>query len=137
MYLNMTECEEKQLLQKNQTEENTFQYTSGMKGNELSIPNVTSSPNTSSQSSDDTLAVKETTTPSTLNIPLRRSTRTMKGIPPQRLVINWCDDIILSLWTCQCMILCIQPIRFLHLDLWIQGMKHFEAATNTNLFLTL
>ena len=53
-----------------------------MKGNELSIPSVTSSPNMSSQSLDDTLAVKETTTPSTLNIPLRRSTRAMKGIPP-------------------------------------------------------
>ena len=79
----MTECKEKQMLEGNQTEENTFQYTSGMKGNELSIPNITSSPNMSSQSSDDTLAVKETTTPSTMNIPLRRSTRTTKGIPPQ------------------------------------------------------
>ena len=79
----MTKCKEKQMLEKNQTEENTFQYTSGMKGNELSIPNITSSPNTSSQSSDDTLAVKETTTPSTPNIPLRRSTRTTKSIPPQ------------------------------------------------------
>ena len=78
----MTECKEKQMLEKNQTKENTFQYTSGMKGNELSIPNITSSPNTSSQSSDDTLAVRETT-PSTTNIPLRRSARTMKGIPPQ------------------------------------------------------
>ena len=76
----MTECEEKQLLQKNQTEENTSQYTSGMKGNELAIPNITSSPNMLSHS-DDTLAVKETTTPSTWNIPLRRSTRTTKGIP--------------------------------------------------------
>ena len=84
----MTECKEKQMLEKNQTEENTFQYTSVMKGNELSIPNITSARNMSSQSSDDTLFVKETTTPSTLNIPLRRSTRTMKGIPPQRLVIN-------------------------------------------------
>ena len=71
------------MLEKNQTEENTFQYTSGMKGNELSIPNITSSLNTSSQSSDDTLAIKERTKPSTLNIPLRRSTRTTKGIPPQ------------------------------------------------------
>ena len=79
----MTECKEKQMLEKNQTEENTFQYISGMKGNELSIPNITSSPNTSSQSSDDTLAVKEITTPSTMNIPLRRSARTTKGIPPQ------------------------------------------------------
>ena len=79
----MTECKEKQMLEKNQTKENTFQYTSGMKGNELSIPNMTSSPNTSSQSSDDTLAVKETTMPSTMNMPLRRSTRTMKGISPQ------------------------------------------------------
>ena len=70
------------MLEKNQTEENTFQYTSGMKGNELSIPNITSSLNTSSQSSDDTLAIKERTKPSTLNIPLRRSTRTTKGIPP-------------------------------------------------------
>ena len=84
----MTECKEKQMLQKNQTKENTFQYTSGMKGNELATPNITSSTNTLSQSSDDTLAVKETKTPSTLNIPLRRSTRTTKGIPPQRLVIN-------------------------------------------------
>ena len=71
------------MLEKKQTEEKTFQYTSGMKGNELSIPNITSSLNMSSQSSDNTLAVKETTTHSTLNIPLRRSTRTMKGIPPQ------------------------------------------------------
>ena len=76
----MTECKEKQMLEKNQTEDNTFQYTSGMKGNELSIPNITSSLNTSSQSSDDTLAVRETT-PSTPNIPLRRSTRTTKGTP--------------------------------------------------------
>ena len=105
--LNMTECEEKQMLEKNQTMENTFQYTSGMKGNELSIPNITSLPNTSSQSSDDTLAVKDTTMPSTTNMPLRRSARTMKGIPPQWLVINWCDDMTLSLWTYQCMILCI------------------------------
>ena len=55
----MTECKEKQMLQKNQTKENTFQYTSGMKGNELATPNITSSTNTLSQSSDDTLAVKE------------------------------------------------------------------------------
>ena len=79
----MTECKEKQMLEKNQTEENTFQYKSGMKGNELSTPNITSSWNMSSQSSDDTLAVKETTTPFTPNVPLRRSTRTMKGIQPQ------------------------------------------------------
>ena len=59
-----------------------------MKENELSIPNITSSPNMVSQSSDDTLAVRETTTPSTMNIPLRRSARTAKGIPPQQLVIN-------------------------------------------------
>ena len=84
----MTECEEKQMLEKNQTKKNTFQYTSGIKGNELSAHNITSSLNTSSQSSDDTLAVKETKTPSTLNIPLKRSTRTTKGIPPQQLVIN-------------------------------------------------
>ena len=84
----MTDCKERQMLEKNQTKENTFQYTSGMKGNELSIPKVTSSPNMSSQSSDYTLDVKETTTPSTPNIPLRRSTRAMKGISPQILVIN-------------------------------------------------
>ena len=48
LHLNMTECNEKQMLEKNQTEENTFQYTSGMKRNELSIPNITPSPNTSS-----------------------------------------------------------------------------------------
>ena len=78
----MTECKEKQMLEKNQTKENTFQYTSGMTGNELSIPNITSSLNTSSQSSDDTLAVKERTPPYTVNIPLRRSTRTTKCIPP-------------------------------------------------------
>ena len=76
------------MLEKNQTKENTFQYTSGMKENELSIPNKTSSPKTSSQSSDDTLAVKETTMPSTTNMPLRRPARTMKDIPPQQLVIN-------------------------------------------------
>ena len=59
-----------------------FHYTSGIKENELSNPNITSSPNTPSQSSDDTLAVRETTTSSTMKIPLRRSARTMKGIPP-------------------------------------------------------
>ena len=84
----MTECKEKQMLEKNQNESNTFLYTSGMKGNELSTPNITSSLNTSSESSDDTLTVKGTTTPSTANIPLRRSTRTTKGIPPPWLVIN-------------------------------------------------
>ena len=52
--------------------------TSHQTVNELSTPHITSSPNTSSQSSDDTLAVKETTTPSTANIPLRRSTRTTR-----------------------------------------------------------
>ena len=54
-----SECKEKQMLEKDQTKENTFQYTSGMKGNELSIPNITSSLNMSSQSSDGALAVKE------------------------------------------------------------------------------
>ena len=79
----MTECKEKQMLEKNQTEGYTFHYTLGMKENELSIPNITLSPIMLSHSSDDTLAVRETTTPSTMNIPLRRSSRTMKGIPPQ------------------------------------------------------
>ena len=106
LHLNMTECEEKQMLEKNQTEENTFQYISGIKGNELSIPNITSLPNMSSQPSDDTLAIKEaTTTPSTPNIPLRRFAGTTKGIPPQQLVINWCVDMILTSWTYQCWIL--------------------------------
>ena len=74
-HLNTTECKEKQMLEKNQTEE-TFQYTSGMHKNEL-LPKTPSQ----SHSEDDTL--DETSTPSTPNIPLRRSARTMKGIPPQ------------------------------------------------------
>ena len=41
-----------------------------------------------SHSKDDTLDGKETSTPSTLKIPFRRSARTTKGIPPQWLVIN-------------------------------------------------
>ena len=78
------------MLEKNHTEENILRCTSDMKGNELSIPNITSSPNMPSQSSDDILDVKKTTTttPCTPYMPLRRSARTTKGIPPQRLVIN-------------------------------------------------
>ena len=76
-HLNTTGYKEKQMLEKNQTEE-TFQYTSGMHKNEL-LPKMPSQ----SHSKDDTLEVKETSTPLTLNIPLRRSARTMKGIPPQ------------------------------------------------------
>ena len=52
------------MLKKNQSEE-TFQYTFQY------------------HSKDDTLDVKETSTPSTPNIPLRRSARTTKGIPLQ------------------------------------------------------
>ena len=65
------------MLEKNQTEE-TFQYTSGMHKNILL-------PKTPSQchSKDDALDVKETLTPSTPNIPLRKSVRTTKGIQPQ------------------------------------------------------
>ena len=74
---NTTECEEKQMLDKNQTEE-TFQYTSGMHKNELLLKMPSQS-----HSKDDTLDVKETSTPSTPNIPLKRSVRTIKGIPPQ------------------------------------------------------
>ena len=80
--LNTTECKEKQMLEKNQTKE-TFQYTSGMHENEL-LPKMPSQ----SHSKGDTLDVKETSSPSTPNIPLRRSARTMKGIQPQQLVIN-------------------------------------------------
>ena len=76
-HLNTTKCKEKQMFDKNQTEE-TFQYTSGMHKNEL-LPKMPSQ----SHSKDDTLDVKETSTPSTPNIPFRRSVRTMKGIPPQ------------------------------------------------------
>ena len=65
------------MLEKNQTEE-TFQYTSGMHKNEL-LQKMPSE----SQSKDDTLNAKEKSTPSTPNIPLRRSARTTKGIPPQ------------------------------------------------------
>ena len=70
------------MLEKNQTEE-TFQYTSGMHKNKP-LPKMPSQ----SHSKDDTLDIKETSTPSTLNIPLRRSVRTTKGVPPQGLVIN-------------------------------------------------
>ena len=77
-HLNTTECKDKQMLEKNQTEE-TFQYTSGMHKNEL-LPKMPSQ----SHSKDNTLDVKETSTPSTPNIPLPRiSVRTMKGILPQ------------------------------------------------------
>ena len=55
--LNTTECKEKQMLEKNQTEE-TFQYTSGMHENEL-LPNMPSQ----SHSKGDTLDVKETSSP--------------------------------------------------------------------------
>ena len=73
-HLNTTKCKGKQMMEKNQTEE-TFQYTSGMHKNEL-LPKTPSQ----SHSKDDTLDVKETSTP---NIPLRRSTKSMKGISPQ------------------------------------------------------
>ena len=62
------------MLEKSQTEE-TFQYTSGMHKNEL-LPKMPSQ----SQSKDDT---SDASTPSTLNIPLRRSARIMNGIPPE------------------------------------------------------
>ena len=76
-HLNTTECEERQMLEKNQTDK-SFQHTSGMHKNEL-LPKILSK----SHSKDDTLDVKETSTPSTPNIPLRRSARTTKGIPPE------------------------------------------------------
>ena len=63
------------MLEKNQTEE-TFQ--SGVHKNKL-LPKMPSQ----SHFKDDTLDVKETSTPSTPKIPLRRSARTTKGIAPQ------------------------------------------------------
>ena len=80
----MTECEEKQMLEKTQMEENhAFQYTSAMKRNESPIPTIASLPNMPSKSSDNLSTTKKIVTPSTPVESLRRSTRITKGIPPK------------------------------------------------------
>ena len=85
----MTECEEKQMLEKTQMEENhAFQYTPAIKRNGLPIPTIASSPNTPSKSSDNSSTTKKIVMPSTPVESLRRSTRITKGIPPKQLVIN-------------------------------------------------
>ena len=62
----MTECEEKQKLEKTQMEENhAFQYTSAIKRNGLPIPTVTSLPNMPSKSSDNSSTAKKIVNPST------------------------------------------------------------------------
>ena len=87
--LNMTECEEKQMLERTQMEENhAFQYTPAIKRNGSPIPTIASLPNMPSKSSDNSSTAKKTVTPSTPVESLRRSTRITKGIPPQQLVIN-------------------------------------------------
>ena len=50
----MTECEEKEMLEKTQMEENhAFQYTPAIKRNGLPIPTIASLPNMPSKSSDN------------------------------------------------------------------------------------
>ena len=81
-HLNITECEEKQMLEQTQMEENhAFQYTPAIKRNGLPIPTIASLPNMPSKSSDNLSTAKKIVTPSTPVESLRRFTRITKSIP--------------------------------------------------------